>query len=146
MIYGHLIICVLELHDLEQKHSIEDGVVVIGVHSAKFQNEKLLENVQQAVMRYDICHPVVNDADAALWNDMSIRCWPTFVIVSPEGHPLLYLVGEGHRDVLFNFVQLALDYYNQKGMDTEFLSVMYLLMKYVLYDESYFAWKVWWDK
>ena len=108
-------IFIIDLHALEEKYSIEDGVVVIGVHSAKFQNEKLLTNVLSAVLRYDICHPVVNDGDAVVWNAMSIQRWPTFVIVSPEGKALLYLIGEGHRDVLLNFVGVALDYYTQKG-------------------------------
>lgn len=105
----------LDLHALEEKFSIEDGVAVIGVHSAKFKNEKLLTNILSAVMRYGICHPVVNDSDAVMWNAMSIRCWPTFVIVSPEGKVLLYLVGEGHRDTLLKFVDVALQYYKGKG-------------------------------
>ena len=106
----------IDLHALEQKFSISDGVAVIGVHSAKFQNEKVLANILNAVIRYDIDHPVVNDADAEFWNNMSIRCWPTFAIVSPEGKALLYLVGEGHRDVLMKFVDVALKYYKSKGI------------------------------
>lgn len=105
-----------DLHALEKKYSIQDGVAVVGVHSAKFQNEKLLSNILSAVLRYDINHPVVNDADAIYWNKMSIRCWPTFVIVSPEGKVLLYLVGEGHRNVLLQFVDVALNYYKEKDL------------------------------
>lgn len=32
--------------------------VVVGVHSAKFDNEKDLEAIRNAVLRYDITHPV----------------------------------------------------------------------------------------
>ena len=105
----------LELHELESKHSVEDGVVVLGVHSAKFPNEKVSANILSAVLRYDICHPVINDSEAAIWNTMAVRCWPTFVIVSPRGVPLLYLVGETHREMLFKFVDVALKYYRGKG-------------------------------
>ena len=75
----------------------------------------MVDNILSAVLRYDISHPVLNDSDAELWNAMSIRCWPTFVIVSPEGVPLLYLVGETHKETLFKFVELALKHYGSKG-------------------------------
>ena len=32
--------------------------MVVGVHSAKFDNEKDLEAIRSAVLRYDISHPV----------------------------------------------------------------------------------------
>lgn len=32
--------------------------VVVGVHSAKFDNEKDLEAIRNAVLRYNISHPV----------------------------------------------------------------------------------------
>ena len=106
----------IELHELEQKHFVEESVVVLGVHSAKFPNEKVSANILSAVLRYDIQHPVVNDGDAVLWNAMAVRCWPTFVIVSPAGVPLIYLVGETHKETLFKFVDVALKYYKGKGM------------------------------
>ena len=46
-----------DLAELEESHSIEDGLVIIGVHSAKFLNEKLSENISNAIRRYDIHHP-----------------------------------------------------------------------------------------
>lgn len=105
----------LDLHKLEEQYPIQDGLAVIGVHSAKFQNEKLLVNILNAVLRYNINHAVVNDADAIHWNLLNIQCWPTFVVVSPQGKVLLYLVGEGHSDVLTKFVGVALEYYKAKG-------------------------------
>lgn len=32
---------------------------VVGVHSAKFDNEKDLEAIRNAVLRYEITHPVI---------------------------------------------------------------------------------------
>lgn len=51
------------------------------MHSAKFENEKVLENVANAVLRYDIRHPVVNDPVGHLWSSLSISCWPTLLIL-----------------------------------------------------------------
>ncbi|XP_072479172.1 NHL repeat-containing protein 2 isoform X2 [Notamacropus eugenii] len=93
----------------------KDGLLVVGVHSAKFPNEKVLDNIKSAVLRYNITHPVVNDADALLWQDLEISCWPTLVILGPRGNMLFSLVGEGHRENLFLFTSVALKYYKERG-------------------------------
>lgn len=41
-----------ELHELEQRFSIEKGLVVLGVHSPKFENEKEGSNIAAATQRY----------------------------------------------------------------------------------------------
>src|SRR5205809_1047718 len=46
-----------DLAKLEQKYA--DQLVVIGVHSAKFDNEKNTESIRKAILRYEISHPVV---------------------------------------------------------------------------------------
>ena len=104
-----------DLHALEAKHSIQDGLVVVGVHSAKFENEKVSTNILNAILRYDITHPVVNDGNAFMWNAMEIACWPTLVVIGPKGQQLLTLVGEGHRNILLEFVDAALKYFTSTG-------------------------------
>ncbi|KAJ8264713.1 hypothetical protein GJAV_G00152920 [Gymnothorax javanicus] len=104
-----------DLHQLEQHHSVKDGLVVVGVHSAKFPNEKVLENVQSAVLRYNITHPVVNDGDARLWQELEVSCWPTLVILGPRGNLLYSLVGEGHCERLLLFTAAALRHYGATG-------------------------------
>ncbi|KAH0623735.1 hypothetical protein JD844_006828 [Phrynosoma platyrhinos] len=104
-----------DLHELEQKYSVTDGLLVVGVHSAKFPNEKILDNIKSAVLRYNITHPVVNDADANLWHELEVSCWPTLVIVGPRGNMLFTVVGEGHKDKLFLFASIALKYYKEQG-------------------------------
>uniref|UniRef100_A0A8P4GLU2 NHL repeat-containing protein 2 n=1 Tax=Dicentrarchus labrax TaxID=13489 RepID=A0A8P4GLU2_DICLA len=107
-----------DLHQLEKKHSVKDGLVVVGVHSAKFPNEKVsfLDNVRSAVLRYDICHPVVNDSEAHLWHELEVSCWPTLVLLGPRGNLLFSIVGEGHRDRLMLFTDCALRYYGEQGL------------------------------
>uniref|UniRef100_A0A8C5Q2H4 NHL repeat-containing protein 2 n=1 Tax=Leptobrachium leishanense TaxID=445787 RepID=A0A8C5Q2H4_9ANUR len=104
-----------DLHALESEHSDSDGLVIVGVHSAKFPNEKVLDNIKSAVLRYNITHPVVNDADATLWQELEVTCWPTLVILGPSGNLLFYLVGEGHRDRLFLFVEMSLKFYKDRS-------------------------------
>lgn len=96
--------------------SLLDGLVVVGVHSAKFPNEKVSQNICSAVLRYGITHPVVNDSDARLWNELEVSCWPTLVILGPRGNLLFSLVGEGHRERLFLFTAGALKHYGQQGL------------------------------
>lgn len=105
-----------DLHALEKLHSVQEGLVIVGVHSAKFNNEKDSSNILNAVLRYDIRHAVVNDFDASLWYKLGVSCWPTLLIISPEGKILLSLVGEGHRETLQDFVKFALEFYRQKGI------------------------------
>ncbi|KAM4526387.1 NHL repeat-containing protein 2 [Fundulus diaphanus] len=104
-----------DLHQLEKRHSAEDGLVIIGVHSAKFPNEKVLDNIRSAVLRYDIRHPVVNDNEASLWHELEVSCWPTLVLLGPCGKLLFSLVGEGHSDRLTLFTDAALRYYRELG-------------------------------
>lgn len=74
-----------DLHEIEQTYPVDCGVVVVGVHCAKFENEKVHSNIANAVERYGITHAVVNDSTAQMWNTMGISCWPTIAVVGPDG-------------------------------------------------------------
>ncbi|XP_061564322.1 NHL repeat-containing protein 2 [Cololabis saira] len=104
-----------DLHQLEQRHSVKDGLVIVGVHSAKFPNEKVLDNIRSAVLRYDIHHPVLNDSEASMWHELEVSCWPTLVLLGPRGNLLFSVVGEGHRDRLTLFTDSALRFYGEQG-------------------------------
>lgn len=98
-----------ELKYLEQKY--KDSLTVIGVHSAKFDNEKEVENIRQAVLRYDIEHPVVVDSNFAIWREYAVRAWPTLMVIDPQGYVIGYVSGEGNRDVLDQLIdQLIRDH------------------------------------
>ncbi|KAF7382573.1 hypothetical protein HZH68_015492 [Vespula germanica] len=81
-----------DLEALEKEFSIESGLVVIGVHSAKFSNERDSTKIRSAVQRYNIMHPVVNDATLSMWQDIGIICWPTMVMLGPRGQPLVIIL------------------------------------------------------
>lgn len=85
-----------DLKRLEKKYARE--LVVIGVHSAKFTTEQGTENIRQAVLRYDVEHPVVNDRDFAVWNSYGVNAWPTFILIDPDGKIVARHSGEGVYD------------------------------------------------
>src|SRR5262249_34862395 len=68
-----------------------DHLAVIGVHSAKFENERNSESIRKAILRYEISHPVVNDAEMKIWRTYGVNSWPTLWVIDPEA----YLVGKG---------------------------------------------------
>eukprot|EP00268_Persea_americana_P050094 TRINITY_DN5423_c0_g1_i14.p1 TRINITY_DN5423_c0_g1~~TRINITY_DN5423_c0_g1_i14.p1 ORF type:complete len:1112 (-),score=203.72 TRINITY_DN5423_c0_g1_i14:364-3300(-) len=108
--------CMHVLPDLEflDKKYNDKPFTVVGVHSAKFDNEKDLEAIRNAVLRYNISHPIVNDGDMYLWRALGISSWPTFAIISPNGKLLAQISGEGHRQDLDDLVEAALQFYGGK--------------------------------
>ena len=72
-----------DLKRLEADYAQE--LVVIGVHSAKFDNEGRTENIRRFAMRYDIEHPIVNDRDFQVWRSFGARAWPTVALIDPVG-------------------------------------------------------------
>jgi thiol-disulfide isomerase/thioredoxin len=87
-----------DLAKLEKKYANE--LVVIGVHSPKFENEKDTKSIRKAILRYQIEHPVVNDADHKIWDRYDVDAWPTFVLIDPEGNLVGYTSGEGNYELL----------------------------------------------
>ena len=103
-----------DLHDLEEKFC-DSGVVVIGVHSSKFPNEKGSENILNAILRYNITHPVVNDANIELRDRLNVSCWPTLVLIGPDQKLLYYIIGEGHTQELSLVVETCVSFYKEKN-------------------------------
>jgi thiol-disulfide isomerase/thioredoxin len=105
-----------ELKKLEEKYPNE--LVVIGVHSAKFETEKDAQNIRDAVQRYEIEHPVVNDANHVLWDKFQVQSWPSLRVIDPEGKIIAGNSGEISFEALDAFMQKALPYYrNKKVLD-----------------------------
>ena len=84
-----------QLRKLEKKYANE--LAVIGVHSAKFPNEKETYNVEKAVRRYQLEHPVINDGQFQIWQQYSCRAWPTLMFIDPKGN----VVGKHEGEMSF---------------------------------------------
>jgi thiol-disulfide isomerase/thioredoxin len=102
-----------ELKKLESQYP--NQLVVIGVHSAKFETEEDTKNITDAVMRYEIAHPVVNDARHTIWNRFGVESWPTAILIDPEGNAVYGTRGEFKADVFGSVIKSALAYYRKKG-------------------------------
>ncbi len=99
------------LKKLEEKYPNE--IVVIGVHSAKFEEEKNTENIRDAILRHDIRHPVVNDHDHFLWNSFGVNSWPTLTVIDPEGFFVAINRGEIDFESLDGFFKNCIPYYEK---------------------------------
>ncbi len=106
-----------DLKKLETKYSKE--LAVIGVHSAKFQNEREAENIRQAILRYGIEHPVINDSNFAIWQAYGARAWPTLVLIDPEGDIIGSETGEGHYEILDRLIGELISRYRSKNLINE---------------------------
>ncbi len=108
--------CMHILPDLKfLEHKYPKELVVIGVHSAKFDNEKETENIRRAALRYEIEHPIVNDAEMKIWRGFGVRAWPTLVLLDPEGYYCGFISGEGNREPLDAIIAKVIAYHKAKG-------------------------------
>lgn len=102
-----------DLKRLEQKYA--NQLVVIGVHSAKFENEKDTENIRRIILRYELEHPVYNDADYKVWQSYGVRAWPTQVLIDPAGYVIGSVSGEGNYELIDQVVAKVVADFRKRG-------------------------------
>ncbi|MBM3947475.1 MAG: hypothetical protein FJ315_08805, partial [SAR202 cluster bacterium] len=102
-----------QLRGLERRFPNE--LVVVGVHSPKFPQEKETSNLRKAVMRMGIQHPVINDRDFNVWRQYGLRAWPTLLFLDPQGKVFGIHEGEATTEMLADVIQEAVDEFTQKG-------------------------------
>ncbi len=93
-----------DLHQLEEEFG--DSLVVIGVHSAKYDNEGVTDNIRQVVQRYGVTHPVVNDNQFEIWQTWGVQAWPTVVLIDPLGKVVGGRSGEGVYEVFQPIIEI----------------------------------------
>jgi thiol-disulfide isomerase/thioredoxin len=96
--------CINCLHVLDELRPLEakypDTLVVLAIHSPKFTHETDPAALRDAVSRYDIRHPVLDDPTLATWKAYGARAWPTLVLIDPAGRIATTMAGEGHGPAL----------------------------------------------
>ncbi len=102
-----------ELRPLEEKYA--DSMVLIGVHSPKFEHEADPDALAAAVERYAVHHPVLDDPDLTTWKAYTARAWPTLVVIDPEGYIVASMSGEGHGHGLAVLVEELIAEHAAKG-------------------------------
>jgi DNA-binding beta-propeller fold protein YncE len=106
-----------DLKKLEEKYA--NQLVVIGVHSAKFENEKETENIRRIILRYEIEHPVYNDAEFTVWQSYGVRAWPTQILIDPAGYVIGSISGEGNYDPIDRAIGKAVADFRKLGQLNE---------------------------
>ncbi|HET6530724.1 MAG TPA: NHL domain-containing thioredoxin family protein [Actinoplanes sp.] len=91
-----------ELRPLEEKYG--DVLVVIGVHSPKFEHERDPDALAAAVERYSVRHPVLDDADMTMWQQYAAKAWPTLAVIDQTGYLVASMAGEGHAEGLSRLI------------------------------------------
>ena len=111
--------CVNCMHVLRDLKTLEerfpDELIVIGVHSPKFPNERSSDNLKRILVRYEIEHPVANDADHVIWRRYGAQAWPTRVIVDPEGNLVGTAMGEGNLQGFLDAIRGVIRVFDEKG-------------------------------
>ena len=105
-----------DLTMLEEKY--KDELVVIGVHTPKFPAERDLDNLRGKVREYRIRHPVVSDANQAIWDHYGVASWPTLAVFDAAGRLRRVVSGEGKGKVLDKLIgELAAEARTQGILD-----------------------------
>jgi thiol-disulfide isomerase/thioredoxin len=71
------------------------GFVVVGVHTPEFGFEHDAGNVGDAIARFGIRYPVVQDNAYATWNAWGNEAWPSEYLIDARGHVREAREGEG---------------------------------------------------
>jgi sugar lactone lactonase YvrE/thiol-disulfide isomerase/thioredoxin len=102
-----------DLHALEDKYA--DELLVIGVHSAKFDHERGSENIRRFAERYEIEHPIVNDSEFEIWRAYRVYAWPSFILIDPEGRIVGGHAGEGIFDIFDRAIGRLVTTFEERG-------------------------------
>lgn len=125
-----------DLEYLEEKFTEYKGIAFIGCHSAKFTNEKDSHKVRDAILKYDVKHPVINDDKMLVWRNFERKSWPGLLILNPKGVPILILSGEGHRKTLDLFLTVAYKHYGSKIDNTDTIPMQLEIHSHVVKDKD----------
>ena len=69
--------------------------------------------------RHSIKHPVACDADLTLWNELEVICWPTLLVLNPDGLIIAEFQGEDQANLVSKFVNCCFKYYQSSLIDSD---------------------------
>ncbi len=111
--------CINCLHILPDLKRLEATfareLVVIGIHTAKYDHESARAHIQQAIHRHGIMHPVMNDRDHRMWDAYRVSGWPTQILIDPTGRVIQGFIGEHHRERIAHLIGETIRYHRQQG-------------------------------
>jgi thiol-disulfide isomerase/thioredoxin len=111
--------CINCLHVLDELRAIEekyaDVLVIVGVHSPKFEHEKDPVALAAAVERYGVAHPVLDDPELKTWDAYTAKAWPTLAVIDPTGYVVATMAGEGHANGLARLIDELITAHEEAG-------------------------------
>ena len=81
---------------------------MIGNHYPEFSYEHDLDNLRDAVERFEISYPIAQDNDRATWGAYGVRYWPTLFLIDKQGHIRYTHIGEGRYGEIEAAIQTLL--------------------------------------
>lgn len=103
------------LSALEKRHE-NDAVLVVGVHSPKFDAETEGERLRSAIAESSITHPVAVDGSMKIWTAWKAQAWPTVFVLDAKGRIVWRGSGEPNKDDLEAHVVAALEEGRREGI------------------------------
>ncbi len=94
-------------------------LVVIGVHSGKYSTEHDDQSIKDAIKKYGLEHPVLNDPDFVVWNTFGANAWPTLALIDPAGNYVGNHAGEGVYQLFEPIIQSLTREFSAKGQIDE---------------------------
>lgn len=90
--------CQNVMPSLKEWHSKykDAGLVIIGNHFPEFSYESDLENLKNAIQRYEIEYAVAQDNTGDTWRAYKNHYWPALYLIDKQGHIRYVNIGEGH--------------------------------------------------
>lgn len=93
--------CIHVMPHVKQWHQRyhDQGLVVVGVHTPEYDEERIAANVKAAIGRFGIQYPVAQDNGYRTWDAYGNRFWPALYLVDRDGKVVYRHYGEGDYDV-----------------------------------------------
>ncbi len=76
----------------------DHGLVILGVHTPEFEFEKEYDNVVEAMDKFALEYPIVQDNDFGTWQAFNNRYWPAKYLIDHNGKIRYSHFGEGAYD------------------------------------------------
>jgi thiol-disulfide isomerase/thioredoxin len=89
--------CIRTLPYVKEWHARyqDNGLTVIGIHTAEFLFARYESNVERGIEEFGLQYPVVVDNNNELWDAFANRYWPTKYLIDGEGYLRYAHFGEG---------------------------------------------------
>jgi thiol-disulfide isomerase/thioredoxin len=87
----------------------DKGLIIIGNHYPEFSYEEDVENLKDAIDRFDIEYAVAQDNNGETWRAYKNHYWPTLYLIDKQGHLRYVHIGEGRYEETEENIQALLE-------------------------------------